>query len=70
MFGVLMGFLAVAGLLLAYASLLVIGGVILALFLFFPLFLLGLVGVLAGLEDRTVQQHNPTADGTKWRNGP
>jgi hypothetical protein len=56
--------------LLTYASLIVIGGVILALFLFFPLFLLGLVGVLAGLEDRTVQQHNPAADGTKWRNGP
>jgi hypothetical protein len=44
--------------------------VILALFLFLPLFLLGLVGVLTGLEDRTVQQHNPAADGTKWRNGP
>jgi Flp pilus assembly protein TadB len=70
LFGVIMGLLAVASLLLAYASLLVIGGVILALFLFFPLFLLGLVGVLAGLENRTVQQHNPAADGTKWRIGP
>jgi hypothetical protein len=68
-FGVIVGFLAVASLLLTYASLLVIGGVILALFLFFPVFLLGLVGVLAGLEDHTVQQHNPTMDGTKWRNG-
>jgi hypothetical protein len=70
MVGVIMGFLAVASLFLAYASLLVIGGVILALFLFLPLSLLGLVGVLTGLEDRTVQQHNPAADGTKWRNGP
>ena len=50
-FGVILGFLAVVGLSLTAASLLVIGGVILALFLFFPLFLLGLVGVLAGLED-------------------
>jgi fatty acid desaturase len=67
--GLMMGFFAVAGLTLAAASLLIIGGVILALFLFFPLFLLGLVGVLAGLEDHTVQQHNPSMDGTKWRNG-
>jgi hypothetical protein len=68
-FGVICGFLAVVGLSLTAASFLVIGGVILALFLFFPLFLLGLVGVLAGLEDHTVHQHNPTMDGTKWRNG-
>jgi fatty acid desaturase len=67
--GLIMGFFAVAGLTLAAASLLVIGGVILALLLFFPLFLLGLVGVLVGLEDHTVQQHNPSMDGTKWRNG-
>jgi fatty acid desaturase len=64
-----MGLFAVAGLALAAASLLVIGGVILALFLFFPLFLLGLVSVLAGLDDHTVRQHNPSMDGTKWRNG-
>jgi hypothetical protein len=69
-FGVILGLLAVASLLLTYASLLVIGGVILALFLFFPLVLLGLVGVLAGLKDHTVQQHDPTMDGTKWRNAP
>jgi Putative Actinobacterial Holin-X, holin superfamily III len=67
--GLMMGFFALAGLTLGAASLLVIGGVVLALFLFFPLFLLGLVGVLAGLEDHTVQQHNPSMDGTKWRNG-
>jgi hypothetical protein len=67
--GVMLGFLAVVGLSLTAGSLLVIGGVILALFLFFPLFGLGLIGVLAGLEDNTVQQHNPTMDGTKWRNG-
>jgi hypothetical protein len=67
--GLVIGSLAVVSLFLAAASLLVIGGVILALLLFFPLFLLGLVGVLAGLEDHTVQQHNPSMDGTKWRNG-
>ncbi len=68
-FGLILGFLAVVGLSLTAASLLVVGGVILALFLCFPLFVLGLVGVLAGLEDHKVQQHNPTMDGTKWRNG-
>jgi hypothetical protein len=47
----------------------VIGGVVFALLLFFPLFLLALLGVFAGLEDRTVRQHNPSMDGTKWRNG-
>jgi hypothetical protein len=68
-FGLVMGSLAVACLFLTAASLLVFVGAILALFVFFPLFLLGLMGVLAGLEDHTVQQHNPTMDGTKWRNG-
>ena len=34
-----------------------------------PLFLLGLAGVLAGLEDRTVRQHNPPVDPTGWRDG-
>ena len=47
----------------------VVGGVILILFLFFPLFLLALVGVLAGLEHGTVRQHNPSMDPTAWRDG-
>ena len=68
-FGVILGLLAVASLSLTAASLLVIVGVLFALLLFFPLFLLGLVGVLAALEDHTVQQHDPTMDGAKWRNG-
>jgi hypothetical protein len=34
----------------------VVGGAVLILFLFFPLFLLALLGVLAGLEHRTVRQ--------------
>jgi hypothetical protein len=58
---------AVISLLLTAASLMVIGGVVFALLLFFPLF--ALLGVFAGLEDRTVRQHNPSMDGTKWRNG-
>jgi hypothetical protein len=64
-----MKFLAVAALFLAVAALPVVGGVVFALLLFFPLFALALVGVLAGLDDRTVRQHNPSMDGRKWRNG-
>ena len=64
-----MTLLAVGALFLGVASLLVLGGVIFALFLFFPLFLLALVGVLAAVGDRTVQQHDPSVDGTRWRNG-
>jgi Sec-independent protein secretion pathway component TatC len=45
--------LTVTALSLIVAALLSIGGLVFALFLFFPLFLLGLTGVLSGLEDRT-----------------
>jgi hypothetical protein len=61
---------AVAALLLTAASLPVVGGVPFALFLFFPLFLLGLLAVIAGLEKRTVRQHNPSMSATGWRDGP
>lgn len=64
-----MAFLAVAALFLGVASLFVIGGAVFALFLFFPLFALALLGVLAGLEARTVQQHDPLMDGRGWRDG-
>jgi hypothetical protein len=64
-----MRLVTVPALFLAGASLLVLGGAIFALILFFPLFLLGLGAVLAGLEDRTVQQHDPSLDGTRWRRG-
>jgi hypothetical protein len=64
-----MKFLAVAALSLTVAALPVVGGVVFALLLFFPLFALALVGVLAGLDDRTVRQHNPSMDGRKWRHG-
>jgi Sec-independent protein secretion pathway component TatC len=54
---------------LTAASLLVVGGAVFALFLFFPLFLLGLLGVMAGLEDRTVRQHDPSMSRREWRDG-
>ena len=41
----------------------------LALLLFFPLFLLALVAVLSGLEDRTVRQYNPSMNSRRWRDG-
>jgi hypothetical protein len=72
-----MKFLASAALLLTagalsltVAALLVFATVIFALVLFFPLSLLGLVGVLAGLENRTVHQHDPALDPRRWRDGP
>lgn len=64
-----MRFLAVLALFLAVASLMVVGGVVFAALLFFPLFLLALVGVLAGLQDRSVRQHDPVLDGRSWRTG-
>jgi len=64
-----MTLLAVAALFLAAGSLLVVGGVAFALLLFFPLFLLALVGVLAGIENHTVRQHDPSMDARGWRNG-
>jgi hypothetical protein len=59
---------AVGSLFLAVAFLPVIGGVLFALFLF-GLFLLALVGVLSGVEDRTVRQHEPSMDPKRWRDG-
>jgi hypothetical protein len=58
---------AVLALFLSLAFPLVLGGVIFALFLFFPLFLLALVGVLDTVEDRTVRQHDPLVDPRGWR---
>jgi hypothetical protein len=60
--------LAVFFLFLAVALLLVRGGVLFAI-LSFGLFLLGFVGVLAGLEDRTGRQHNPSMNPRGWRDG-
>jgi hypothetical protein len=64
-----MKYLAVAALFLTVATLPIVGGVLFALFLFGPLFLLALIGVLAGLENRTVRQHNPGMDPRRWRDG-
>ena len=61
---------AVLALFLSIAFPLVLGGVIFALFLFFPLFLLALVGVLDTVEDRTVRQHDPSMDPRGWRENP
>jgi membrane protein implicated in regulation of membrane protease activity len=61
-----LAFLAVAALFLSAVSLLVIGGVVFALLLFFPLFVLALVGVLAGLDDRAVRQRNPSMNPRGW----
>jgi hypothetical protein len=63
-----MAFLAMAALFLTVASLFVVGGVVFALFLFFPLFVGALIGVLAGTEDRSVPQHSSSID-RRWRNG-
>jgi hypothetical protein len=60
---------AVLALFLSIASPLVLGGVIFALFLFFPLFLLAVAGVLDTVEDRTVSQHEPSMDPSGWRQG-
>jgi hypothetical protein len=43
-------------------------GVLLSLILV-GAFLLALAGVLSGLEDHTVRQHDPAMDPTGWRNG-
>jgi hypothetical protein len=60
---------AAVSLFLTVASLLAIPvGAIFAPFLF-GLFLLALVGVFGGLDDRTVRQHKPVLDQERWRNG-
>jgi hypothetical protein len=64
-----MKYLAVAALFLTVATIPIVGGAALALFLFGPLFLLALVGVLAGLENRMVRQHEPALDPRRWRDG-
>ena len=63
-----MNYLAVPALFLSVALLPLVGGVFFAA-LFFGLFLLALVGVLGGLGNRTVQQHDPVLDPKGWRNG-
>lgn len=59
---------AFVSLILTVAFVPIIGGVLFAM-VFFGLFLLALVGVLGGLEDRTVRQHNPSLNPRGWRDG-
>jgi hypothetical protein len=60
---------AVVSLILTVAFIPVVGGVIFSM-VFFGLFLLALVGVVGGVEDRTVRQHNPSMNPWEWRDGP
>jgi hypothetical protein len=63
-----MKYLAVAALFLAVATVPVVGAAFFTVVLL-GLFLLALVGVLGGLEDRTVRQHNPAMNPRGWRDG-
>jgi hypothetical protein len=44
-------------------------GAALFMLLLFGVFLLALVGVLSGVEDRTVSQRGPSMNPTGWRDG-
>ena len=57
---------AISSLALTLGVLLVPGGVLLAPFTF-ALFLLALAGVLGGVGDRTVRQHEPNSNPRSWR---
>ena len=59
---------AVVSLFGAVAFVPIVGGILFA-FGLFGLFLLALVGVIGGLEDRSVRQHEPAMDPRRWRNG-
>jgi len=60
--------IAVGSLVVLVALLIAPGGVLLAPFVF-GVFLLALAGVLGGLNDHTVRQHNPKMNPRGWRNG-
>ena len=60
--------IAVSSLVLALALAPVIGAALLVLILF-GLFLLAMVGVFSGMEDRTVRQRDVVLDGKRWREG-
>ena len=59
---------AIVALGLTVAFLPIIGGALFAM-VFFGLFVLAIVGVLAGMEDHTVRQKDVPTDPTGWRNG-
>jgi len=60
--------IAIISLLGAVAFVPLIFGALLSLILV-GAFLLAVAGVLSGLEDHTVRQHDPAMDPTGWRNG-
>lgn len=57
---------AVASLIGAVLLVPVYGGILFS-FILFGGFLLALVGVIGGQEDRTVRQHEPSMDPQAWR---
>jgi hypothetical protein len=59
---------AVGSLFGAVAFVPILGGILFA-FVLFGLFLLALVGVIGGLEDHSVRQHEPAMDPRGWRDG-
>jgi hypothetical protein len=63
-----MKYLAAAALLGAVATIPIVGGVLFGAFAL-GLFLLALVGVVGGLEDRTVRPHGGVRDPRGWRDG-
>jgi hypothetical protein len=67
--GTLSSLVAVVSLILTVAFIPVVGGVVFSM-VFFGLFLLALVGVVGGVENRTVRQHNPSMNPREWRDGP
>ena len=60
--------LAVAALVGVIALAPVFGGALFVLLLL-GLFLLALVGVLSGVDDRSVPQHDPAMEPSRWRDG-
>jgi hypothetical protein len=64
----LSGLIAIGSLLGAVAFVPLVIGALVSLILV-GAFLLALVGVLSGLEDQTVRQHDPAMDPKGWRNG-
>jgi len=61
-----LGVVAVVSLIGAVLLVPVYGGILFSIFLF-GAFLLALVGVLGGVEHRTVEQHDPSMDPEAWR---
>jgi hypothetical protein len=64
-----LSFVAITALFGTVAFIPIYGGVLFA-FILFGLFLLAIVGVIGGQEDRTVRQHDARTDPTGWRDGP